>query len=73
MTDGNKQTPTPRKAAPPTFWDSPTLAELARAQKVEPVTDIRALYGTWPGEPDDGFERTIDDQRRPGRKKAGGP
>ena len=72
MKNSNEQAP-PCAPVSATFWDSPTLAELARAQKVEPVTDIRALYGTWPGEPDDGFERTIDDQRHPGRKKAGGP
>lgn len=45
------------------FWESPSLDELAQAQNVAPVMDIRALFGTWPGEMDDGFEAAIDELR----------
>ena len=45
------------------FWESPTLDELAQAQNVRPMADVRALFGTWPGEMDDGFEEVIDDLR----------
>jgi len=30
---------------------------------VGPMMDIRALFGTWPGEMDDGFEEAIDKLR----------
>ncbi len=45
------------------FWESPTLDELAQAQNVKPMADVRALFGTWPGEVDDGFEDAIDELR----------
>jgi len=45
------------------FWESPSLAELAQAQNVKPLTDVRSLFGTWPGEIDDGFEEAIDELR----------
>ena len=45
------------------FWRHQTLAELAEAQGVRPVEDVRVFYGTWPGEPDDGFEALIDAHR----------
>ena len=48
-----------------TFWDSPTMEELARAQNVQPMTDVQALFGTWPGDEDDDFETAIDGLRRP--------
>lgn len=44
---------------PTDFWTSPTIEELAHAQSVEPMTDVTALFGAWPGEADDGFEVTI--------------
>lgn len=47
------------------FWHSPNLEELARSQDVQPMTDIRAIFGTWPGEEDDGFEAAIDELRNP--------
>lgn len=47
------------------FWDSPSLEELAESQNVKPMTDVRVLYGTWPGEEDDGFEELIDELRHP--------
>jgi len=52
-----------------TFWESPTLEELARLQNVQPVTNVQALFGTWPGEENDGFEEMIDALRHPGRKR----
>jgi hypothetical protein len=45
------------------FWESPTLDELAQSQNVRPMADVRALFGTWPGDMDDSFEETIDDLR----------
>ena len=45
------------------FWESPALEELARAQNVKPLTDVQVLFGTWPGDEDDGFEEAIDDLR----------
>ena len=50
-----------------TFWDSPTLEQLARAQNVQPMTDVKLLFGTWPGEEDDGFEAAVDELRHPAR------
>ncbi len=47
------------------FWESPTLEELAKAQNVQPIVDVRALFGTWPGKVDDGFEESIDELRHP--------
>ena len=49
------------------FWESPSLDDLAAAQNVEPMADVRALFGTWPGEVDDGFEEAIDELRHSGR------
>jgi len=45
------------------FWESPSLEELAQAQNVKPLTDVRSLFGAWPGEVDDGFEEAIDELR----------
>ena len=45
------------------FWQSPTLEELAQAQNVQPMVDVRLLFGTWPGEQNDGFEEAIDELR----------
>lgn len=47
------------------FWESPTLDELAESQNVKPMIDVRTLFGTWPGEKDDGFEEAIDELRHP--------
>lgn len=46
------------------FWQSKTLDELAEIQHVQPVQDVRDLFGTWPGEIDDGFEETISKLRQ---------
>ena len=48
---------------PQSFWETPTLEELARSQNVQPMMDVRTLFGTWPGEKDDGFEAAIDELR----------
>lgn len=47
------------------FWESPNLDDLAQTQNVQPMHDVRSLFGTWPGELDDHFERIIDDLRYP--------
>ena len=41
------------------FWESPSLEELARTQNVMPVRDVSSLLGGWPGDADDGFEEEI--------------
>ena len=53
------------------FWESPTLDELAQAQNVQPMTDVRALFGTWPGEAHDGFEVAIDELRHASTSEGG--
>lgn len=45
------------------FWESPSLDELAFTQNVQPLANVRVLFGTWPGEDNDGFEASIDDLR----------
>ena len=47
------------------FWESPTLEQLAHSQNVRPMADVHSLFGTWPGEEDDGFEAAIDELRHP--------
>lgn len=46
-------------------WESLTLEELAKLQNVGPIKDIRDLFGTWPGDVDDGFEKDINRLRHP--------
>ncbi len=46
------------------FWESPTLDELAHSQNIQPVADVQALFGTWPGDENDGFEETIEELRQ---------
>ena len=48
------------------FGKSTTIEELARQQNVKPIEDITSLFGTWPGEIDDGFEEAIEELRRGG-------
>lgn len=48
---------------PISFWQSPSIEELAQLQGVKPIDDITTLFGTWPGEPDDGFEEDIHNLR----------
>lgn len=54
---------------PGNFWESPTLEELTRIQGVKPIKDVRELFGTWPGEPDDGFEEAINELRYGDRRR----
>lgn len=50
----------PRGTPLPTdFWQSPTLDQLVELQGVRPLADIASLFGTWPGDPDDGFEEAV--------------
>lgn len=53
------------------FWDSLTLEELADSQNVLPLEDARALFGTWPGEDNDGFESIIDNLRHSTVQRSG--
>ena len=46
------------------FWDSPTLDELARSQNVRLMTNTQGLLDRWPGEVNDGFEAAIYEQRQ---------
>jgi hypothetical protein len=43
----------------PSFWESPTLDQLAEMQGVGPVTNVESLLGGWPGDADDGFEDEV--------------
>ena len=54
-----------REQATPATRLEDTSDELARAQNVQPMTDLQALFGTWLGHEDDGFEGTIDELRHP--------
>ena len=49
---------------PADFWQAPSLDDLAQAQGVQPMPDVNKLFGTWPGDPDDGFEKIINDLRK---------
>jgi len=44
---------------PTDFWQSPSLDQLVELQGVRPLADIASLFGTWPGDPDDGFEEAV--------------
>lgn len=46
------------------FWSSATIEELAQMQGVKPVADIKTLFGTWPGEREDGFEDFVRELRQ---------
>lgn len=48
------------------FWESPSLPELAAAQGVQAITDVSTLLGGWPGDADDGFEDEITKIRHSG-------
>ena len=59
------------KISPWLFWEPLTVEKLARLQNVNLIQDISLLFGTWPGEPDDGFEEAIKELRRGGVHKDG--
>lgn len=61
--DPTAKTPSPEEHSRGDFWQHRTLSELAEAQGVGLVEDVRIFYGTWPGEPDDGFELLVDEHR----------
>jgi len=63
LTSKNRLTLPKGTPFPHTFWESPTIEELACSQEVRPMTDVRVLFGTWPGEEEDGFEEAIDELR----------
>ena len=44
---------------PSDFWQAMSFEELAAAQGVAPLTDIDALIGTWPGDVNDRFEKSV--------------
>ncbi len=46
------------------FWAPRTVEELARTQGVEPMADVKVLWGTWPGSDEDGFEDFVRELRR---------
>ncbi|MXY93192.1 MAG: hypothetical protein F4Y42_07035 [Caldilineaceae bacterium SB0664_bin_27] len=46
------------------YWESPALKELARAQNVQPLTNVQVLFGTWPGDEDYGSEEAVCDLRQ---------
>ena len=52
------------------FWQSPTIEELAASQGVNPITDVRAMFGTWPGEDDEGFEDLIRELRQQSKDRS---
>ena len=45
------------------------LDELAEQQDITPMTNVRKLFGTWPGDADDGFESDVDELRH-GKREA---
>ena len=45
------------------FRESLTIDELAELQNVKPMVDVRALFGIWPDEEDDGFEEAVNELR----------
>jgi hypothetical protein len=49
---------------PSDFWASLSIDDLAQNQAIMPLQDVTVLYGTWPGEIDDGFEDLISDLRK---------
>ena len=53
------------------FWESPSLEELTHSQNVQRMTDVRTIFGTWPGEENDGFESAIEELRHSNTKKDG--
>jgi hypothetical protein len=46
------------------FWQALSLDALAEAQHVRPIEDITVLFGKWPGDPEDGFEKMVEGLRK---------
>ena len=54
-----------KPAAPGSFWESPTIDDLAARQGVKPVESLDAIMGGWPEEErEDGFEQAVEEWRR---------
>jgi hypothetical protein len=49
---------------PNDFWQALSLEELAESQATVPLQDVSVLFGTWPGDIDDGFEELINNLRK---------
>jgi hypothetical protein len=49
---------------PHDFWRALSLDELAESQAAVPLQDVTVLFGTWPGDIDDGFEELIRELRK---------
>jgi hypothetical protein len=49
---------------PGDFWQALSLDELAESQAAVPLQDVSVLFGTWPGDIDDGFEELISNLRK---------
>ena len=49
---------------PNDFWQALSLDELAESQAAVPLQDVSVLFGTWPGDIDDGFEELISNLRK---------
>lgn len=58
---------------PHDFWQSSTLEELALAQNVQAMQNVEILFGTWPGDENDGFEASIDELRHQEMEAGGLP
>ena len=55
----------PQITPPPgDFWKALSLEELAESQAAVPLQDVSVLFGTWPGDIDDGFEELISNLRK---------
>jgi len=52
-----------RRVQSQTFSGNLPLWKNWRAQNVQPLTDVQILFGTWPGDEDDGFEEAVYDLR----------
>jgi hypothetical protein len=60
-TANNLSKDTPQSAD---YWQALSLDALAEAQGIGPMDDITVLFGTWPGDQDDGFEDAVASLRK---------
>jgi hypothetical protein len=55
----------PKGTPPPIdFWQALSLNELAESQAAVPLQDVSVLFGTWPGDIENGFEELIRNLRK---------
>ncbi len=45
------------------YWENLALEELIQRDNVKPLERVEDLFGTWPGDEDDGFEEAIANHR----------